>query len=184
MAQSTRLLLCVSLAATLAAGWRTPAAAAKRAPPQDVFIGVGEGYQPPEFSGTDLAGAPHTLKAYAGQVLVLHFWASWCPYCRSEIEELVKLSGPDWTAKGVRVLAVSSDEDPAKLRQFLAQQPLPYPIIADVESKRSIGAQYGVRGIPVTIIIGRNGQITSRLDGAGEIIEAVQRALQLPSSSG
>ncbi len=142
------------------------------------LIGLAVGYQPPQFSTTDCRGQPHTVTAYTGQVLVLHFWASWCPYCRGEIPKLTKLAQPDWQAKGVRVLAISIDEDPTVLEQFITTSNLPYPIVADRQAVWSVADQYNISGIPVTFVIGRDGDITARLRGAGDIVGAVEQALK------
>ena len=139
-------------------------------------VGLGVGYQPPDFTVNDLMGKTHSLSQYRGNVVVLHFWASWCPYCRQEIPELTTLQ-QEWVDKGVRVLAISVDQDVATLKRFLAQSPLPYPVIADLQADPSVADQYGVSGIPVTYILSRDGHIASRLNGSAEIIEAVQHAL-------
>ncbi len=143
-------------------------------------IGLGKGFRPPSFTATDLDGTTHTLEEYQGRVLVLHFWASWCPYCRTEIPELRELQ-QQWTSKDVRVLAVSTDEDLDTLKRFIAQHRLPYPVIADAQQETPISDQYGVSGIPVTYVMGRDGRIAERLNGAGEVIEAVQRVLATSS---
>ena len=145
-------------------------------PPQAaVRTGTRAGFRPPDFSARDLAGQPQTLARYRGRLLVLHFWASWCPHCRGEIPELVDLH--DQGAHDVKVLTVSVDEDPAALRRFIASAGLPYPVIADAQASAPISNRYRVQGIPVTVIIGRDGLIAARLDGAGDIRGAVQRAL-------
>ncbi len=136
-------------------------------------IGLGEGYRPPPFTATDLAGKPHSLEDQKGRVVVLHFWASWCPYCRTEIPELRELH-EQWAAKGVRVVTVSIDENVEQLKQFVAEQGLPYPVISDMD----LADQYAVSGIPVTYVIAKDGRIVTRLGGAGDIIEAVKRALK------
>ena len=141
------------------------------------FTGVGDGYQLPAFQITDLTGQPHTLSQYKDQVLVLHFWATWCPYCRKEVDKLIQLVN-DYRAKGVRVLAISSDEQPGALQAFIAEHKLPYPVAADLQGERSVFAQYGVSGIPVTLIVARDGRIAERLNGSSDIIGAVERALQ------
>ena len=147
-------------------------------------VGLGVGYRPPEFSVVDLQGQPHTLKQYQGQVLVLHFWAHWCPYYRSEIPELMQLYR-ERGSKGVQVLTVSTDQEPAKLRQFVKQSALPYPIVADAEADSPLADQYGISGIPMTYVITRDGYIAARLNGASDITDAVERALDqdLASSS-
>jgi len=139
-------------------------------------VGLGVGYRPPEFTARDLSGKRQSLADQQGKVVVLHFWATWCPYCRSEIPELTELHR-EWASKGVRVVAISTDDDLEALKRFVAQSGLPYPIIADAESKDSIAEQYAIAGIPITYVIGRDGLIARRLNGASEIIEAVKRAL-------
>lgn len=149
---------------------------------EDEAVGLGAGYRPPQFTASDLDGQVHSLASYQGHVLVLHFWASWCPYCRGEIPELTQLY-QEWASKGVRVLAVSTDQDVAKLRRFVGTTKLPYPVVADAAVPSSVAKRYGISGVPVTYIVTRNGRIASRLSGSGDILGAVQRALeQAPST--
>jgi peroxiredoxin len=130
----------------------------------------------PAFSLRDLDGNRQTLKQYAGQLLVLHFWASWCPYCRGESPKLTELS-EQWAARGVRVLTVSLDEDVSKLTSFLRSRPLPYPVVAAGASGDQLAARYEISGIPVTYIVATDGRIATRLDGRSDIIGAVRQAL-------
>ena len=146
-------------------------------------IGLGAGYRPPPFSARDLSSKEHSLDEYQGTVLVLHFWASWCPYCRGEIPKLKELQ-EHWTSRGVRVLAISTDENPDTLKQFVMKQELPYPIIVDAQSDPSVAEQYGISGIPVTYVIAQDGRIFTRLNGSSDILGTVERALAAsPSSS-
>ena len=137
--------------------------------------GLDVGKKPPEFSVTDLQGQTHSLKSYRGKILVLHFWASWCPFCRQEIAELRELQA-QWADKNVRVLAVSNDEDASKLKAFVQEQSLPYPIAWDREQAQPIAPLYGLQGIPLTYIISPKGRVVARLEGSSEIIAAVKRA--------
>ena len=171
-----RAALAVALLALTSAGASWAASQGQRPRTSRETVGVEAGYRPPSFAALDLTGQPHTLKDYEGRVLVLHFWASWCPYCRGEIAELTELHNT-WQEKGVRVLAVSTDEDIEALRQFVKAQRLPYPVIADANIRRSIAGQYGLEGIPVTFILTQDGHIALRLDGASDIIAAVQGML-------
>lgn len=131
-----------------------------------------EGRRPPAFSVHDLTGRSHTLSRYKGQWLVLHFWATWCPYCRGEIPELTQLAHAG--ATGANVLAISVDRDVNTLQQFLKQHPLPYPVVSDPDA--SLANQYGVEGLPTTFIIGPDGQVREILPGAGDLTGAVARA--------
>lgn len=139
-------------------------------------IGVGAGYRLPEFSATDLSGAPQSLSRYKGSILVLHFWASWCPYCRQEMPKLTQLA-TEFAAQGVRVLAISSDEDSEKLTAFVAQHQLPYPVVADLKSAAPVFDQYGISGIPVTFVVAKDGHAAFRLNGSSDIVGAVQALL-------
>lgn len=141
-------------------------------------IGLRVGNRPPAFSSTDLKGQRHTLEQYHGSVVVLQFWASWCPVCREEIPKLKQLA-TQWQAKGVRVLTVSADDDPAALKRFLAKQPLPYPVILDSATRPSALAAYQVTGIPDTYILGLDGRISDHVVGGGsDLLSAVAEALR------
>ena len=145
--------------------------------------GVSQGQRPPRFTAHDLSGARHSLEQYTGRILVLHFWASWCPFCRSQIPDLRTLS-EEWLDKGVAVLTVGLDHDVERLRQFIDQEALPYPVIADAEQgAAAFGQRYHVTGIPDTFVIGRDGRIVSRHVGRADLISAVQGALEGSSGS-
>ena len=146
------------------------------ATPKGDAIGFGVGYWPPDFTAKDLAGHRQTLQQYQGRVVVLHFWASWCPYCRGEIPKLKQVE-QRWTPHDVSILAVSTDHDVDTLKQFIDQQRLSYPVIADAQADFSISEQYGISGIPVTYVIGKDGRIVSRLHGSSDIAGTVQTAL-------
>ena len=177
MAAGGSVGLAIAVGAGLADAAAKPSAAKKRD-----AVGLGIGYRTPDFSATDLQGQPQSLASYKGSVLVLHFWASWCPYCRGEIPELTQLSQGEWTSKGVRVLTVSTDQELPTIQQFVAQSRLPYPVIADIQTDFSASDQYAISGIPVTYVIGRNGHIVSRLNGAGDITAEVRKALAAPAA--
>ena len=76
------------------------------------------GSQAPTFSVVDLSGAPQTLGSAAGEVTLLHFWASWCPHCRHDVD-LMKELYAKYQGKGVRVVTVSVDQDMKALSAFL-----------------------------------------------------------------
>jgi thiol-disulfide isomerase/thioredoxin len=145
--------------------------------------GVRVGQRPPAFNVADLTGQPQTVKQYAGRILVLHFWATWCPYCRGEIPKLVTVQR-EFGPKGVSIVAVSVDRDVAQLKQFVGNIKLPYAVIADAESAESLVFRYRVRGIPVTYIIGRDGRIAARFMGASDLVGVVRRILERPATAG
>lgn len=138
-----------------------------------IRFGLSKGYQPPPFAAKDLSGHEQSVEAYKGQVVVLHFWASWCPYCRGEITKLMQI----YQEKQAQIIAVSTDENVDTLKQFVAAKKLPYPVIPDGQNEFEITEQYALSGIPVTYVINRDGTIFKRLNGAADIVGTVKQAL-------
>lgn len=120
----------------------------------------------PPFSRTDLSGARISLSAYRGKVVLLNFWATWCAPCRVELPRFAawqKQYGP----QGFQILAVSMDDDPALVRDFLRQLHPNYPVLI---GDARLGEKYGgVLGLPVTLLIDRHGVIRARIEGEPDL---------------
>jgi len=110
--------------------------------------------------------ADERLAAHRGQVVLLHFWASWCLACTREIPSLAAFAHdayPQLQQEGLVLLSVSNDVRASDLARFLAQTPLPFPVFYDPLS--ALNQQLGLPGLPATLVIGRGGQIQARLLG-------------------
>ncbi|MGA9352777.1 MAG: TlpA disulfide reductase family protein [Terriglobales bacterium] len=104
-----------------------------------------------------------TLSQFRGQVVVLNFWATWCPPCVEETPSLVRLQGL-LKSKGVVVLAVSIDEDDSAYHKFLKDYGVNMVTVRDPSRKAS--SLYGTFGWPESYIIDRQGIIRRRFIGA------------------
>jgi thiol-disulfide isomerase/thioredoxin len=113
--------------------------------------------QEADFTLTDLAGHKWTRTALLGKVVVVNFWATWCPPCRKEMPDLDALY-KKFRGQGLVVLAIS-DEDEPKVREFLKTRPVSYPVMLD--KGRQVNELYRVEGIPKTYIYGRDGQLVT-----------------------
>lgn len=111
----------------------------------------------PPFAAVDLSGVARAVGQGQGQTTLLQFWASWCPYCRKDVELMKKLLAR-YGDRGLRVVTVSIDEDLDKLKSFVAQQALPYPVIS-VSAVPDLPAQYEMRGVPGYYLIDGKGVI-------------------------
>jgi|GEM_PF-793981 len=116
----------------------------------------------PGFHGPDEQLADHR-----GQVVLLHFWATWCAACTREIPSLARFARtayPRLRRGGLVLLAVSNDVRAEDLDRFLARNPLPFPVFFD--SLSSLNHQLALAGVPGTVVIGRDGRILDRLLGS------------------
>jgi cytochrome c biogenesis protein CcmG/thiol:disulfide interchange protein DsbE len=114
-----------------------------------------------------------------GKVVLVNFWATWCPPCRKEIPSLVKLQ-EKYRDKGFAVVGVSMDEGGSKLvAKFLDKQKVSYPvIIGDAELARGFG---GVIGVPASFLVDRKGELIRRYDGFAsedELQEEIEKLLK------
>jgi peroxiredoxin len=110
------------------------------------------------FTLTDLNGKTWTLKDLHGKVVMVNFWATWCPPCRKEMPDLETLSGR-FGSQGLVILGIS-DEDAATVSPFIAKQGTTYPILLD--PGRKVNELFQIEGIPKTFIYGRDGKLAAQ----------------------
>ncbi len=109
----------------------------------------------PEFSLAARGGAPTRLSSYAGQVVLLDFWATWCEPCRSSFPEYQELA--DRYTSGVVVLGISEDDEEGGIDAFAAETGVRFPILWDAD--KALAQSYRLSGMPTLFIIDKNGLI-------------------------
>jgi peroxiredoxin len=115
------------------------------------------GQKAPDFTLTDLDGKSVSLASHKGKVVILVFWASWCPPCKDELQSLNKLYGM-YKNRGLVILAVSSDRSLSTVKTFIAQNPVTFTILFD--EKLSVSRDlYKAFMVPTTFVIDRRGII-------------------------
>ncbi|HET9804173.1 MAG TPA: TlpA disulfide reductase family protein, partial [Candidatus Acidoferrum sp.] len=114
--------------------------------------------QDANFTLTDLHGQRWALRELTGKVVLVNFWATWCPPCRKEMPDLETLYR-ELSDKGLVVLAIS-DEDAGKVAPFIAQAKYTYPILLD--PGRIVNDQFVVEGIPKSFVYDRNGKLVAQ----------------------
>jgi cytochrome c biogenesis protein CcmG, thiol:disulfide interchange protein DsbE len=144
---------------------------------------IAAGPTAPDFSLNDLAGKTVTLKQYRGSIVVLDFWATWCPPCRAAIPELVEVQ-EKYKDKKLVVLGISMD-DPHKatneyLRAFSEKLKINYPVLRF--DLKVVESYFGndMPALPTLYIIDRNGQVRDKQVGfdADFLKGAVERILK------
>lgn len=119
-----------------------------------------------DFS-VEISGKPGRLSDYKGKIVVLNFWATWCPPCVEETPGLNRLQNHIASRNGV-ILGVAADEDPAAYEKFLRDQGVIFPTYRDPATKDNhspIAQTYGTSMYPETYVIDRNGKIARKFIG-------------------
>jgi peroxiredoxin len=114
----------------------------------------------PDFSVPAAGSGSLHWKDYSGRIVVLNFWATWCPPCVEETPSLVRFA-EKMRDHGVMVISVSVDEDAHALQDFIEKYHLSYPVGRDPD--RSLAARFGTKLFPETYIFDRRGQLAEKI---------------------
>jgi peroxiredoxin len=114
--------------------------------------------QQADFTLTELNGKTWTLKELRGKVVLVNFWATWCPPCRKEMPDLETLY-KQFKDQSLVILAIS-DEDESKVKPFIAEQKITYPILLD--PRRKVNELFEIEGIPKTFVYDRSGKLVAQ----------------------
>ncbi len=116
---------------------------------------------PPDFSAKDITGRAVKLSDLKGKVVLLDFWATWCPPCRVEVPNMLEIFRK-FKDDGFVLISVSLDRDLPAARKFVKDKEMDWVHIIDSEASREIANLYQVEYIPSTFVIGRKGKIEAR----------------------
>ncbi len=163
-------LLLAGLCAALIAGGAAAAGMGKPIPTGQLF---------PNITGNDaITGRPVALHDLHGKVVIIYFWATWCGPCKVESPRLKALYDKH-KDDGLAVLAVSNDRQVDALKRYVEQHKLPWPQIHD--AKGELLGRFGVTGIPMFYILGRDGKVLAGGHQLAPIQGIVPWALKQPA---
>lgn len=131
----------------------------------------------PDFSETDVDGKPLSVADQKGKVVLIDFWATWCPPCRAEIPNVVA-TYKKYHDQGFDIIGVSLDQEREKLLSYTKQNEMTWPQFFDGQGwGNKLAVKYGIESIPATYLLDGNGVIIAK-DVRGEALEpAVAKAL-------
>lgn len=137
------------------------------------------GKKAPDFALKDINNKPFNLSSLRGKVVILNFWATWCPPCRAEMPSLNNLYR-EFRNKGLEVVAISTDRYSSIIKDYISKNPIDFTVLIDTDNK--VSRQFKVFSIPTTFLIDRNGIIIERYLGeenwaSPEIKKKIKEAL-------
>ncbi|MBI2460140.1 MAG: TlpA family protein disulfide reductase [Candidatus Rokubacteria bacterium] len=140
----------------------------------------------PVFALPNLADQPVTLTEFRGKLVLLNFWATWCPPCVAEMPDLERLYR-EFKAEGFVIVAVSIDTQGKKVvAPFWEKTGLTFPSLLDTSGE--VATRYGVRVLPASFLISPEGEIIARIlgprDWHGEKARAIFKDLLLEANRG
>jgi len=148
-----------------------------------------QGKPAPTFELKTLDGQTVNLAELKGNVVLLDFWATWCPPCRESLPHVQSMAkNTELTEKGLKVIAVNAREKEDKVKPFMEQNNYSFTVAYDTDGATM--QQYKVSGIPQTVVIGRDGMVKKVFVGYGgeqsakEIDQAVEAALKAKAPGG
>jgi thiol-disulfide isomerase/thioredoxin len=151
---------------------------AKRAESKKIQANLIAGKTFPGFSETDLDGKPLSPAGFKGKVLLIDFWATWCPPCRAELPNVIAIY-QKYHAQGFEIIGVSLDSDKDKLTSFIKDQNIAWPQYFDGQGwSNKLAAKYGVEAIPYTILVDGDGKIIGTELRGDDLESAVAKALK------
>lgn len=139
----------------------------------------------PELRAPDLAGSPRTLADYRGQVVLLNFWASWCPPCVREMPSLERLR-TKMAGRPLAIVALDSAEQREDVDAFLAKMKLGFPILLDPDGANT--RRWKVFALPTSFLLDAEGRVRYVLTGPtewdeGEALAVIESLLAEQASS-
>ena len=129
-----------------------------------------------DFTLPDLRGHAWRLKGLKGKVVLVNFWATWCPPCRLEVTHLIELQHR-FANSGLEILAIS-DEEGGILRRFVAENKVNYKVLLD--PGRAVRDLYRVSGVPETFVYDRQGRLVAQAPAS----PSMQRLLRMLERAG
>lgn len=164
LSRTNLFILALALLAAIAGGWLQHESRLAHVPAGVHVANVGD--LRPDVALLDLNGRERRLSGYQGKRLLLNFWASWCGPCAAEMPTLDKAQR-NFADQGAIVLGIAMDE-PDRVRAFLTQHPVQYPILIGQVASPSTTLRFGDvdEVLPYSVLLDENGRILAVHQGA------------------
>lgn len=127
------------------------------------MIAVGQDSPPKQLILKDIQGRYIRLSDYRGKVVLVNFWATWCPPCRTEIPYLIKLQR-DYRSRGLQVIGITyPPQKLAQVRRFVRRAKVNYPV--GLGTEKTMSRFTTTETLPITVVIGTDGRVRDIIKG-------------------
>ena len=124
---------------------------------------LGQAAVAPELALKDLNGRTVRLSAYRGKVVVINFWATWCPPCRAEMPDLIRLQR-EYASHGLQIIGITfPPENKTRVQRFARSLKVNYPIVLGTRQIRDRFSSEET--LPLTVVIDRDGKVNDIISG-------------------
>jgi peroxiredoxin len=176
---------CLSLLAALSLGWGPDVNAAGPDISGKELKEIPDRPVAPGFALPDIDGVMHRLSDYLGKVVVINFWATWCPPCREEMPAMQR-AWEQLRDEGIVILAVNIGENEDQIFTFTGNYAVDFPLLMDQDS--SAIRQWPIKGLPTSFVIDPAGRVAYRAIGgrawdAPKILEQLRALEPTPPSA-
>lgn len=128
---------------------------------QETQSALQPGREFPDFSVTDVAGKPLSVSQYRGKVVLIDFWATWCPPCVAEMPHVIA-AYQKYHEKGFEVIGISLDRQKDALLKYIEKNKMTWPQYYDGDKpEASLADKYGIESIPTTYLVDKDGKIVA-----------------------
>lgn len=126
-------------------------------------IASGQSTKAPALALKDLRGRTVRLNDYRGKIVLVNFWATWCPPCRAEMPDLIKMQR-EYQSRGLQVIGVTYPPQTIReVRQFIRKLRVNYPIALGTKETKALFDETDT--LPITVVIDRRGNVRERIEG-------------------
>jgi thiol-disulfide isomerase/thioredoxin len=125
-------------------------------------LAVGKRRPMPAIEMRDISGRPWRLADQRGKVVLVNFWASWCPPCRAETPDLVKLAD-QYRGRGFEIAGIAMDDDSAPVRKFASSFRISYPVLLPAPDSPFFST---IQALPTSFLVDKYGRVAASYSGA------------------
>jgi len=124
----------------------------------------------------DISGRKLGPDDFKGKVVLVNYWATWCPPCKAEVPSLVRLQGA-YRSEGLQVVGIAVDDTARKVREFARDNGINYPVIVGDATLKTLFGDLG--GVPTSFLIGRDGRVYYKINGAPMDASAFEQGIKM-----